>query len=267
MHRHRRTLSFICAAAAALLGQLAAAGAARAADCPKGALGTSRVLTVDATTYPRVGLRSFPQTLPLADHEVVLTFDDGPRPPSTQKVLAALAQECVRATFFLVGRSAAQYPELVKRIAAQGHTVGHHTWSHQMASRLTPEQAKEEINRGIAADEMALHGVATRTPSTPFFRYPYFDMTPATLDFLESRRIVVFGADLWGSDWENITPEHVFKLVTERLAVAKKGIILLHDAQPRTAEMLPAFLRYLRENGYRVVHVVPAAEKSAAATH
>ena len=267
MHRHNRTVFFICAAAVVLLGQLAVTAAAQAADCPKGALGTSRVLTVDAATYPRVGLKSFPQTLPLADKEVVLTFDDGPRPPSTQKVLAALATECVRATFFLVGRSAAQFPELVKRIAAEGHTIGHHTWSHPMASRITFDQAKEEINRGIAADELALHGVATRTPSTPFFRYPYFDMTPATLDFLQSRRIVVCGADLWASDWENITPQHELKLLTERLAAARKGIILLHDAQPRTAEMLPAFLRYLRDNGYRVVHLVPATEEKAAATH
>jgi hypothetical protein len=120
--KHRRTASFICATAAVLLvGQLATT-AAQAADCPKGSLGTSRILTVDAATYPRVGLKSFPQTLPLADHEVVLTFDDGPRPPSTQKVLAALARECVQATFFLVGRSAAQFPEIVKQIVAQGHT-------------------------------------------------------------------------------------------------------------------------------------------------
>jgi peptidoglycan/xylan/chitin deacetylase (PgdA/CDA1 family) len=250
------------AATAALVGS----ASAEAADCPrKDALGTARVLNVDARTYPRVGLKSFPQTLPLADHEVVLTFDDGPRPPSTQKVLAALAQECVRATFFLVGRSAAEFPELVRRIAAQGHTIAHHSFSHPMTSRLTFERAKEDIDRGIAADEMALNGVSTRTPSTPFFRFPYFDSTPATLDLLQSRGIVVFGADLWASDWENMTPGQELK----RLAVARKGIILLHDAQPRTASMLPAFLRYLRDNGYRVVHVVPAvqAQKNADAAH
>src|SRR3984885_9279842 len=77
--------------------------AAQAADCPrKDTLGTSRILKVDAATMPRIGLKSFPQTLPLADHEVVLTFDDGPWPPTTTRVLAALAHECVRATFFLI---------------------------------------------------------------------------------------------------------------------------------------------------------------------
>lgn len=113
-----------------VLAALGGIASAEAADCPrKDALGTSRVLSVDAKTTPRVGVKSFPQTLPLADHEVVLTFDDGPHPPTTSKVLAALAQECVRATFFLIGLHAAEHPEMVKRIAREGHTIGHHTWS------------------------------------------------------------------------------------------------------------------------------------------
>src|SRR6202049_4364024 len=100
---------------------------AQAADCPRrGTLGTSRILGVDAATSPRVGLKSFPQTLPLQDHEVVLTFDDGPWPATKPKVLAALAHECVHATFFLIGKPASEHPELVRTIAAQGHTIGHH---------------------------------------------------------------------------------------------------------------------------------------------
>jgi peptidoglycan/xylan/chitin deacetylase (PgdA/CDA1 family) len=199
----------------------------------------------------------------------VLTFDDGPRPPNTQKVLAALAQECVRATFFLVGQASAESPALVKRIAAEGHTVAHHSFSHPMTSKISFEKAKEDIDRGIAADEMALNGVSTRTPSTPFYRFPYFDSTPATLDLLQSRGIVVFGADLWASDWENITPEQELEKVTRRLEAARKGIILLHDAQARTAAMMPAFLRYLHENGYRIVHLVPGetTQKNAELPH
>lgn len=232
---------------------------AEAADCPrKDTLGTSRVLSVDAKTTPRVGLKSFPQTLPLADHEVVLTFDDGPNPPTTAKVLAALAQECVRATFFLVGKPASEHPDMVKRIARHGHSIGHHTWSHPYMARIPFDKAKTEIDRGIAADEMALHGVSTMTPSTPFFRFPYFEQTQAELDLLQARGIVVFGADLWASDWEEMTPEQELKLVTGRLAAAGKGIILFHDPRERTAAIMPAFLRYLRDNGYRVVHVVPA---------
>ena len=232
---------------------------ASAADCPrKDTLGTSRVLSVDARTTPRVGLKSFPQTLPLADHEVVLTFDDGPNPPTTSKVLAALAQECVRATFFLVGLPASEHPDMVKRIAREGHTIGHHTWSHAYMARIPFDKATSEIDRGIAADEMALHGASTTTPSTPFFRFPYFEQTKAELDLLQSRGIAVFGADLWASDWEEMTPDEELKLITRRLAAAGKGIILFHDPKARTAAIMPAFLRYLRDNGYHVVHVVPA---------
>nr|WP_244608397.1 polysaccharide deacetylase family protein [Bradyrhizobium algeriense] len=237
--------------------------AAEAVDCSrKDALGTSRVLAVDAATYPRVGLKSFPQTLPLEDHEVVLTFDDGPWPGTTPKVLAALAHECVRATFFLIGKPASEHPNLVRRLAAEGHTIAHHTWTHHNLKYMKPEAAIGEIDKGIAAVEMALHGKAATTPSTPFFRFPFFDMTPATLDVLQKRGIAVFGADLWASDWMPMTPAQQLKLLTERLQVARKGIILLHDPKGQTAAMLPAFLRYLRDNHYRVVHLVPAGAKT-----
>ena len=241
------------------LGALTGIASTEAAECPrKDALGTSRVMSVDAKTHPRVGLKSFPQTLPLADHEVVLTFDDGPHPPTTSKVLAALAQECVRATFFLIGQHAAEHPDMVKRIAREGHTIGHHTFSHPFMARIPFDKATSEIDRGIAADETALKGTSTTTPSTPFFRFPYFESTQAELDLLQSRGIVVFGADLWASDWDEMTPEQELKLVTERLAASGKGIILFHDPKARTAAIMPAFLRYLRENGFHVVHVVPA---------
>lgn len=243
---------------AALVASTAWSAAVQAAECPRpGTLGTSRVLRVDAAAMPRVGLKHFPQTLPLWDHEVVLTFDDGPWPPTTPKVLAALAQECVRATFFLIGKPASEHPELVRRIAAEGHTIGHHTWTHRSLMRIPPSQTTEEIDRGISAVETALHGVATRVPSTPFFRFPGFESTPATLDLLQSRGIVVFGSDLWASDWNAMTPSQELKLIIDRLKTARKGIILFHDSKARTAAMLPAFLRYLRDNDYRVVHVVP----------
>ncbi|MVT54694.1 polysaccharide deacetylase family protein [Bradyrhizobium yuanmingense] len=269
MLRLRRTSTMAGALVATVIGNAATViGAAEteAAECPrKDALGTSRVLSVDPKTYPRVGLKSFPQTLPLADREVVLTFDDGPNPPTTSKVLAALAQECVRATFFLIGHHASEHPDMVKRIAREGHTVGHHSYSHPFMGRIPFEKAMADIDRGIAADEMALHGAPTTTPSTPFFRFPYFESTQAQLDLLQSRGIIVFGADLWASDWEEMTPEQQLKLVTERLAASGKGIILFHDNKARTAAMMPAFLRYLRENDYRVVHIVPAStsQKSA----
>lgn len=257
------TGKFIAALCSAVTASIVFVAAAEAAECArKDALGTSRVLTVDPATFPRVGLKSFPQTLPLADHEVVLTFDDGPWPGTTPRVLAALAHECVRATFFLIGKPASQRPDLVRALAAQGHTVGHHTWSHRNLQYIKPDAAAAEIDKGIAAVEMALHGKATTTPSTPFFRYPFFDMSPATLENLQRRGIAVFGADLWASDWLPMTPDQQLKLLTERLQAARKGIILLHDPKTQTAAMLPAFLRWLRDNRYRVVHIVPADAKT-----
>jgi peptidoglycan/xylan/chitin deacetylase (PgdA/CDA1 family) len=260
MSRQNPPPKFICALLAGLVASMASMATVQAADCPRqGTLGTSRVLAVDAVTTPRVGLKSFPQTLPLEDHEVVLTFDDGPSPPTTPRVLAALAHECVRATFFLIGRHASEHPELVRRTAAEGHSIGHHTWMHRNLAKIDLGEATDEIDRGISADEMALHGVATTTPSTPFFRFPGFASTPATLELLQSRGIVVFGADLWPGDWNPMTPKQELKLIIDRLRIARKGIILFHDPKARTAAMLPAFLRYLRDNHYRVVHVVPAA--------
>jgi peptidoglycan/xylan/chitin deacetylase (PgdA/CDA1 family) len=257
-----KSIKTLCVAVAAVFATIMAA---QATDCArKDALGTSRVLVVDPATSPRVGLKSFPQTLPLGDHEVVLTFDDGPWPATTSKVLKALADECVHATFFLIGKSASEHPELVRTLAAQGHTIAHHTWSHRNLRHTKPENAAGEIDKGIAAVETALHGAATTNPTTPFFRFPYFEMPPRTLDNLEKRSIAVFGADLWASDWNKMTPQQELKLLTERLSVARKGIILLHDPKAQTAAMLPAFLRYLRDNHYRVVHLVPAAPKTVA---
>ncbi|MGY3444971.1 MULTISPECIES: polysaccharide deacetylase family protein [unclassified Bradyrhizobium] len=245
------------------IAPLALFGAAQANECPrKDALGTSRVLEVDPATYPRVGLKSFPQTLPLRDGEVVLTFDDGPSPFVTDKVLAALGTECVQATFFMVGRNASEHPDMVRKIARLGHTVGYHTWDHAHLNKLPTDQAEASINRGIEAVQAALRGTASTVPSTPFFRFPYFESTPTLLDHLEKRGIAVFGADFWASDWVKMTPEEELKLLTGRLEAHRKGIILLHDPQMRTAEMLPAFLRYLQEHNFHVVHIVPPAMKT-----
>src|SRR5579864_1953287 len=257
--RPMRTLAVLLASMAlASTGWIAAA---RAEPCPrKDALGTSRVLAVDAATTPRVGIKIFPQTLPLQDHEVVLTFDDGPWPPTTPKVLAALAHECVHATFFLIGKPASEHPELVRRIAAEGHTIGTHTWTHANLGQIKPDAAIDQIDRGVAAVEAALHGAGGSAKLAPFFRFPYFESTPATLDLLQSRGIMVFGADLWASDWNPMTPQQELKILADRLTAAHRGIILLHDPKGHTAAMLPAFLRYLRENNYRVVHLVPAVQ-------
>jgi peptidoglycan/xylan/chitin deacetylase (PgdA/CDA1 family) len=234
---------------------------ARAADCPgnPAALGTERVLTIEPAGTAPVGRKQFPQTLPLARQEVVLTFDDGPSPGSTERVLTALKHECAHATFFMLGRSAAANPALAKRVLAEGHTVAHHTYKHPLLNRMPIGRAEAEIDHGIAAVEAAVYGEPGGPPRTPFFRFPGFASSAALLERLKARGIAVFGADLWASDWNRMTPEHERALLLKRLTAAGGGIVLLHDTQPRTAAMLPGLLRELKRRGFRVVHGVPSA--------
>ena len=133
---------------AALSVAAIATAAHGAPPCPGNAdaLGTARVLDVDAATTPRVGRKQFPQTLPLATKEVVLTFDDGPWPGTTPHVLDALRSECVKATFFVLGRNAIAHPDLVRRELSEGHTVAHHTWSHPLLNRTSLAAAQAEID-------------------------------------------------------------------------------------------------------------------------
>jgi peptidoglycan/xylan/chitin deacetylase (PgdA/CDA1 family) len=230
------------------------------APCPGNpdALGTERVLAVDARTTPRVGRKHFPATLPLARKEVVLTFDDGPWPGTTDRVLDVLKRECVKASFFLLGENAAEHPALARRELAEGHTVAHHTFSHRLLDRIPVAEAQAEIEHGITAVETALYGSRRETLATPFFRFPGFASSPALLDWLSRRGIAVFGADLWASDWNPMSPSTQLRLVMSRLDAAGGGIVLFHDTKTQTAAMLPAFLRELKRKGYRIVHVVPA---------
>ena len=248
----RFLLAFACAALPAL---------AHAEPCPGNpdALGTERVLAVSAAATPRVGRKQFPTTLALAPKEVVLTFDDGPWPGPTARVLDALKHECVRATFFLLGRNAAAAPALAKRELAEGHTIAHHSFSHPLLGHMSLAAAEAEIDRGIAAVDRAAYGDSSAKPRTPFFRFPGFASSPALLARMQARGIVVFGADLWASDWNPMSPAQELALTLARLDAAHGGIVLFHDTKAQTAAMLPAFLRALHARGFHVVHVVPAS--------
>ena len=248
-----RIIAIVFAAAIAPL-------AALAESCPGNpqALGTERVIEVDVRTTPRVGRKHFPATLPLRAKELVLTFDDGPWPGTTPKVLDALKRECVRATFFLLGKNVEPHPELARRALAEGHSVGHHTYSHPLLDHMPLDKAVAEINRGIEEDEYAVYGQRRVDPLIPFFRFPGFASTPALLDRMEQRGLVVFGADVWASDWDPMSPDEQLHLVLGRIEKAGRGIVLFHDTKAQTAHMLPAFLRELKRRGYRIVHAIPA---------
>lgn len=237
---------------------------ADAAECPRtDALGTARVLPVEVGPNGLfVGTKSYPDTLPLADHEIVLTFDDGPAGATTDAVLAALAAECVKATFFVVGAMAAERPDQLKRIAAAGHTIGHHSMTHAIMTRVPEATGRADVERGWHTVDRILTGAAPPRPTTPFFRYPGFAATRPLDAHLIETRVAVFGADFWGSDWNRSTPEALLKLSLERIEARGRGIFLLHDTHDYTAAMVAPLLRELKTRGYRIVHVVPAKEKS-----
>src|SRR5438445_2230623 len=145
-------------------------GAASAADCPPGALGVSRTIVVDPMEHVRVGSMQYTESLPLKDREVVLTFDDGPLPPYTTRILDTLASECVKATFFMVGRMVRGYPSLVRRVYNEGHTIANHSQNHPFTfNKMTVDQAAHEIEDGHAS---LLAALGDPKAISPFFRIP-----------------------------------------------------------------------------------------------
>ena len=251
--------------AAAFAAALLHIGAARAQDCPghPDALGTSRVLAVDAGTYSRVGTMQYKQTLPLADKEVVITFDDGPLPPYSNEILDILDGQCVKATFFIVGDMAKAFPDVVRREREAGHTIGTHSASHPLHfDKLMSDRLDEQIDGGIAAVSTALGDPAA---VAPFFRIPGLRRSETVEDALAARSLVVFGADAVADDWHHrITPAQIVERAMARLKKHGRGILLLHDIHARTVAALPGLLRQLKEHGFRVVQVVPGAPNVAA---
>src|SRR5262249_40803259 len=231
---------------------------ARASDCPGNpdALGTSRTIVVDPVEHPRLGSMQYHESLPLEDHEVVLTFDDGPLPPRSTQVLDILEHECVKATFFLIGKMAHNFPETVRRIRDAGHTIGTHSYSHPLSfHRMSLERAQFEINEGIASVASAL---GDGTGPAPFFRVPGLLRADGVEHYLASRNLQVWSADFLADDWTRIGPAQVYSRALQRIEADRKGILLLHDIQVKTVEALPYLLRELKRRGYRVVHVVSA---------
>jgi peptidoglycan-N-acetylglucosamine deacetylase len=225
---------------------------ANAQVASSGPLGTVRTLSVSGVGGPRFGRKTYPQTLPLNDGEVVLTFDDGPLPATTLPALDSLAKENVRATFFLIGRNAKANPEVVRRIAASGHSIANHTMNHPWTLRQRSfENGVREISDGEDAIQQALGGKIS-----PFFRFPGFADTPELLSELSRRNTAVWGADIWASDWNLMSPDQQLHLVMGRLRRERKGIFLFHDIRAQTVQMLPSFLRALKNEGFRVVHTV-----------
>jgi peptidoglycan/xylan/chitin deacetylase (PgdA/CDA1 family) len=229
----------------------APAPAKRACANPN-ALGIGRVVEIDTTGGPGFGFEHFKQLDFLADKEVVLTFDDGPWPVNTPAVLKALADECTTGIFFAVGKHATYHPDILRQVAAAGHTVGSHTWSHTNLNKkgMTEQQAKDEIEKGFSAVRLALGSAPA-----PFFRFPQLQHPPAMVTYLGTRDVAMFSTDLDSFDFKASKPEKIVETVMTKVNKLGKGIILMHDFQKHTAEALPALLGRLKAGGYKVVQM------------
>jgi peptidoglycan/xylan/chitin deacetylase (PgdA/CDA1 family) len=256
---HSTTKLRVAALAAVVSAVAACAAPARAQDCPGNpdAIGTSRVITIDPGQYQRLGTLNYPETLPLQDHEVVLTFDDGPLPPHTTNVLNVLASQCVKALFFLVGEMAHAYPDVAKRIHADGHTIGSHSQDHPLRfDRISEDKVRWEIDTGIENVSAALGEAGGLSP---FFRIPGFGRTDYVESEAAARNLVVFSTDVTADDWfRRIGPSQVVTRAIQRLEAKGKGMLLLHDIHPWTAVALPILLKQLKEHGFHIVQVVPS---------
>ncbi|HWV97906.1 MAG TPA: polysaccharide deacetylase family protein [Xanthobacteraceae bacterium] len=244
------------AAAPAAAATPAPAAPAKAACANPDALGIGRIVEIDTTGGPGFGFEHFKQLDFLREKEVVLTFDDGPWPNNTPAVLKALADQCTTGIFFAIGKHATYHPEILRQVAAAGHTIGAHTWSHANLNgkKMTEAMAKEEIEKGFSAVKWAL-GAAP----APFFRFPALQHPPAMVTYLGTRNIAMFSCDIDSFDFKSRNPQQVIDTVMKKLDRLGKGIILMHDFQKHTAEALPELLRRLKAGGYKVVKMRPKA--------
>lgn len=217
--------------------------------CPAGTLGVSRTIEIDPKDGPWFGEPHGDRNF-LAPGEVVLTFDDGPSPADTRKILDALAKECTKATFFMVGEMVAVHPEVVKEVAQQGHTIGTHTWSHPNVARLTLPELTHEV-------EATINIVQKNSPEpvAPFFRYPYLSSSKLSEDYFKSRNIAQIAVDVDSSDWRVRSSAPVIARVMAGLKARGRGIILMHDIHKWTADAVPQLLAKLKAGGYKVVQL------------
>jgi peptidoglycan-N-acetylglucosamine deacetylase len=236
---------------------------AYATECPEkpDALGTSRTIVVDPKEHIRVGTIQYAETLPLADHEIVLTFDDGPSPRYTDRVLAILAAECVKATFFMVGEMAQLFPAEAKKVRAEAHTVGTHSFSHPFTfNKMSEAEAGAEIDKGIDAVASAVGG---RDEVAPFFRVPGFLTSTSTEAALASRGLMTWSGDMTADDWKRINGAEVAKRAISAIEAKGRGILVLHDIHERTVEALPTILTELKLRGFKIAQIVPATDMLA----
>jgi peptidoglycan/xylan/chitin deacetylase (PgdA/CDA1 family) len=232
--------------------------------CGADKLGVARTVTINSVGGPRFGMqyKSRDKKPLLSDGEVVLTFDDGPTRIYTRPILEALAAQCAKATFFMVGRMALTDTEMVKEVARRGHTVGTHTWSHANIQSLPEDKARAEIELGFSAVQQAMG-----KPIAPFFRFPYLRDTAFSLRHLDGRQLAAFSIDIDSRDFEIRDAAVLRARVIEDVMAKRKGIILFHDIHASTARAVPGILADLKARGFRIVHLAPNAGATTVAAY
>lgn len=206
---------------------------------PSGSL-AGRTLTVSSNAQ-----------LVLRPREVVLTFDDGPRPGKTEAILDALDRYGVKATFLMLGEAAERHPQLARTVAQRGHTIGSHTFDHTNLTTLAHAAAMAEMQRGYEAVARALAG-SGNLPSR-FFRFPYLAQTGVIRASAIDSHLIILDVDIDSKDYYKDSPQAVMNRTLARLDAQGQGIILFHDIHARTVTMLPQFLEQLQTRGYKVV--------------
>jgi peptidoglycan/xylan/chitin deacetylase (PgdA/CDA1 family) len=191
----------------------------------------------------------------LPEGQIALTFDDGPHPTRTPRVLKILADAGIKATFFEIGRNAAAHPDVSRRVLAAGHTVGSHTFSHPNMTRIPESHAETEVESGDASVSLAL---GLKPGELPFFRFPYGAKTPVEQGFVQRRGNTTFFWNMDSLDWKIRDPHKLFLNVLAELDRAKRGIILFHDIHEQTIIVLPHVLAELHARGMKTVVFVPA---------
>ncbi len=246
LNKARVTWSGLCGLA--ILTAVSALPVYAKAECKPDALGTSRTLTLPHS-FAAYG-KAQHGALPLGPKEVVITFDDGPRPETTPHVLDALADECVKATFLTVGQNLNAHPEIARNERTAGHSVGIHSYSHAHMSSLSAADQLDDLKRTEEAYK-AIFGTAP-----PAYRFPFLEETDTLMTALKTEGATILSVDIGIDDWQpNDTPETLKARLLDRLKASNGGIILFHDANGPTANALPVLLQALKENGYKVVHL------------
>ncbi len=215
-------------------------------------------IPVSASQQTMTGVNISPAVLNYAgmkQGEIALTFDDGPNPNTTPRVLQILREHGVKATFFLVGHNAERYPDLVKQILLDGHSIGNHTWTHKAIGKdMSIPDAREEIIR--------THQVLTRIasevnlPIQPFFRFPegFGAGQTAQQNMIRALGLGNFHWAMSAHDSRTTDPEVTLQTSIGMLDKYGRGIFLCHDTRPHTVAMLPRFLEELHRRGYKTIY-------------